>query len=62
MADLKERVWKVTFNAPGEHKYSYSSCKTVIAETMESAMEKIKNEYPDAEFMSINHHGVVDIK
>lgn len=62
MKDKKERIWKVSFNESDSYNYYSSSCKTVIAEDMWGAMEKVKSIHADAIFVSINHHGAVDIK
>ena len=56
MTAKTKRVWLIAFTGSDSRKY-YGR---VIAKTLEDALATIKEKYPNAIFVSANHHGAID--
>ena len=56
MTAKTKRVWLIAFTGSDSRKY-YGR---VIAKTLEDALATIKEKYPNAIFVSANHHRAID--
>jgi len=57
----KMRVFDVRFNATPKDQYYGTHHMKVVEKTMEDAMASVLALHPDAQFIAINHQGVVDV-
>ena len=60
MTAKTKRVWLIAFTGSDSRQYYDRDTKRVIAETLEDALATIKEKYPNAIFVSANHHGAID--
>lgn len=65
---MKKSYWKlnITHMIPSQnpsfpgHKYRTNDMVGIIADTAESAIERVKKEYDECRVISVNHQGEVD--
>ena len=57
------RYWRVQINYEPEDYKGHRANRLigVIAEDLEAAISKVKNEFPDCKIVSASHNGPVDI-
>jgi len=57
----KLRVWQVQFNKNGSGRYVDKHTVNVTAHTLEEAVSKVRDEFPDAKMLNVNHKGGIDL-
>jgi len=62
-APMSKSVWHVQLKVePLTRHYSKNTSELLIAETLESAIEIVKNKHPSCTILSVNHRGQLTIE
>ena len=55
-------LWAIQFNSKRTtNSYIDQHSVNVSAETIEAALEKVREQYPNAKMLSVNHKGLIDL-
>jgi len=57
----KLRVWQVQFNSKETGRYVDNHTLNVTARTLEEALQKVKDKYPNGKILNVNHKGHIDL-
>ena len=57
----KLRVWQVQFNSKETGRYVDNHSLNVTAKTLEEAVGKVREEYPNGKILNVNHKGCIDL-
>ena len=57
----KLRVWQVQFNSKYLGRYVDNHTLNVTANTLEEAIEKMREKYPDGKLLNVYHKGHIDL-